>query len=408
MKTESLKLYYAAGPGDVVGTFRHWLKNQDDPAQFAQTYSAQFFDVARAARAEALVVSSCDRARSESVDGITVVNCPLSNTGRRGRIDFLKRQFETARNFWRDILRFRPDAAVIAEGTTWWTLVAPLRLFGIRLIPSIHCVLWPPQAPRSWKRRLFDRIEMLALRFLSSGCLSASSIIDRQLPPGMNPRRFLPSYRRDRFASIVPIDPGTETCRLLYAGRIEDDKGVFDLLEAFRIARSQTERPLHLDFCGTGSALTGLAKRVRELRLDRAVSLKGHCTFESFQRHLGNCHAVVVPTTSRFVEGFNQVVVEGFLAGRPVIATRVCPAAHDLGQAVVMVPPDSPESLAKAIENLFAAPMATPQVSVGGGLDRESFFDDSRSWRTQFWHSLDALFTGRKNPVTRIQTVPHA
>ncbi len=408
MNPKPLKLYYAAGPGDVAGTFRHWLKKEDDPGQFALTYSSQFFDVALATRAEALAVSTCERAATESAKGITVVNRPLSNRGRQGRKGYLLAQLEAAWNLWRDLLRFRPHAVVIAEGTTWWTLIAPLRILGIRLIPSIHCVLWPPEAPRSWKRRMFDRLERFALRAVSGACLSASEAIDRQLPAGQKPLRFLPTYRRDRIAAIPPADSSAKTFRLLYAGRIVDEKGVFDLLEAFQIAQLCLKRPLHLDFCGTGPAFQKLAQRVRELNLGKYVSLKGHCSFEAFQRHLGNCHAVVVPTTSRFVEGFNQVIVEGFLSGRKVIATSVCPSAHDLAHSVVVVRPDSPKALAEAIEKLAEAPATQASPSESVERERESFFDDAHSWRTQLWRVLDQSLPGRGAPASPAQSLTYA
>ena len=38
-------------------------------------------------------------------------------------------------------------------------------------------------------------------------------------------------------------------------------------------------------------------------------------------------HVLIVPTTTDFIEGFNQVVVEGVLAGRPVITSWNVPSA---------------------------------------------------------------------------------
>ncbi|HEX4796353.1 MAG TPA: hypothetical protein VH370_21370, partial [Humisphaera sp.] len=42
-----LCILYAAGPGDVIGTFRHWKAGEDDPREVSRTYSGQFFDVCR-------------------------------------------------------------------------------------------------------------------------------------------------------------------------------------------------------------------------------------------------------------------------------------------------------------------------------------------------------------------------
>src|SRR3954469_9280014 len=53
-----LRIFYAAGPGDVIGTYRHWSAGRDDPSQVAVTYSAQFLDVCRALGAAGYVMSS--------------------------------------------------------------------------------------------------------------------------------------------------------------------------------------------------------------------------------------------------------------------------------------------------------------------------------------------------------------
>src|SRR4029450_5362342 len=63
-----LRILYAAGPGDVVGTFRHWRQGRDDPSEVAVTYSGQFYDLCRDLGAEADVISHCPR-RDEQRDG---------------------------------------------------------------------------------------------------------------------------------------------------------------------------------------------------------------------------------------------------------------------------------------------------------------------------------------------------
>ena len=42
-----LRILYAAGPGDVIGTYRHWKEGRDDPSQIAITYSGQFYSLCK-------------------------------------------------------------------------------------------------------------------------------------------------------------------------------------------------------------------------------------------------------------------------------------------------------------------------------------------------------------------------
>src|SRR5271154_641190 len=61
-----LRIFYAAGPGNVIGTYRHWKQHRDDPSQLAVTYSGQFYQVVRDLGAKAYVIASCpvrDRVR---------------------------------------------------------------------------------------------------------------------------------------------------------------------------------------------------------------------------------------------------------------------------------------------------------------------------------------------------------
>jgi glycosyltransferase involved in cell wall biosynthesis len=66
----------------------------------------------------------------------------------------------------------------------------------------------------------------------------------------------------------------------------------------------------------------------------------------------GRSHVIVVPTTTRFVEGFNMVIIEALLASRPVITSRVCPAVEYVEAAVREVPPDDVEAYYVAILGL--------------------------------------------------------
>ena len=42
-----MKIFYASGPGNVIGTYRFFRAGEHDPSQIAITYSGQFFEVCR-------------------------------------------------------------------------------------------------------------------------------------------------------------------------------------------------------------------------------------------------------------------------------------------------------------------------------------------------------------------------
>ena len=99
-------------------------------------------------------------------------------------------------------------------------------------------------------------------------------------------------------------------------------------------------------------ALTELKAAAESADLAERFRCHGHCNKPTMREMFARCHVVIVPTTSEFIEGFNQVVAEGVLSGRPVITSSVCPALDYVRDAVVEVPPDDVKGYGDAILKL--------------------------------------------------------
>lgn len=147
-----------------------------------------------------------------------------------------------------------------------------------------------------------------------------------------------------RFRPAVP-GPGT---RLLAVGRDVPQKGFDVLLRALpdgvtlRIAGRSTRR-------GTqrvgGATVEWLGER------------------EDVPELLAASDLLVVP--SRW-EGFGLAAVEGMAAGVPVVASAVDGLVEVLGDAGVLVPPESPTALRAALERLIADPAQRAQRGAAG------------------------------------------
>ena len=151
-----LRLLYAAGPGNVIGTYRHWKEGRDDPSQVSVTYSGQFYDQCRDLGACGYVIASC-RPAGRLRDGQFILeHRPIYWEDRRGA---RKRRGQVWSSFRLIVsgLVFREDVTVVSNGSGHWFPLTLLPLLGLQVVPSLHCVLWPKGRPR-WVNRLIQRL----------------------------------------------------------------------------------------------------------------------------------------------------------------------------------------------------------------------------------------------------------
>lgn len=145
---------------------------------------------------------------------------------------------------------------------------------------------------------------------------------------------------------------------LLTVARHDPVKGVDVLLEAF----ARVPPPARLVLIGDGSQTAELHRLCHELGLDDRVEFRP-LPWDAVRAAdlMWAFDALVLPSR---LEGFPVTIVEAMLAGRPVIATRVgsVDEAVEPGVTGWIVPPEDPEALAAAIQELLADPAAAEQM----------------------------------------------
>jgi len=127
---------------------------------------------------------------------------------------------------------------------------------------------------------------------------------------------FMPSFHR--LGITAPLD-GRGRRRLLYVGRIETAKGIFDLIDAFEIFRRENPR-WSLAIVGTGRAGKSLRETIESRKLAPAVSFHGFLPRQKIDRLLTESTAVVIPSHS---DSLPLTFGEAMQAGRPVICSDV-------------------------------------------------------------------------------------
>ena len=295
------------------------------------------------------------------------------------------------------LIRFKPDVLVATANQNYWFLLFYLRWLGVPVVPSFHTVLWPKFAPvrRTW-RVLWELNRFFILKHVKAA-LVASKDIARQLQTLVGTAQIdifehLPTYPASQFTSIPsPNSVRRPPFRVFFAGRVETNKGVYDVLEIAR--RLNVDRPgqFQFDICGVGTELDNLRSEIVAADLQNVVRCPGHLDSQRLAAVLGASHAVIVPTTSAFEEGFNMVCAEAILAGRPVITSAVCPALAYIKEAAVEVPPDNVDQYYAAILRLSDDAEFYDMKQQACRPLQAQFYDRDNSWAEK----LKAVLTTR-------------
>ncbi|MEW6498438.1 MAG: glycosyltransferase family 4 protein [Cyanobacteriota bacterium] len=398
--SNTLRVLYAAGPGDIIGTYSHWVKGQDDPLQVSVTYSSQFFDVCRALDAQAYVISSCPQPKYLHDGRFILEHRPIPLRKASGILYHLG-QLWYGLQLITSAIRFRANAAVVADGTTHWFILSLLPLLGVQVIPSLHCGLWRKHLPQRKIDQLLLKLSQYLFAYCCAAILTVSDEISEQvgqLTANQHPliRTFSPIYKRSQFAQLNSPSQERSPFRVLFAGRIERNKGVFDLLEIAKRMQALGRQDITFDLCGNGSALEELRLAAKQAGVDSSFICHGHCNKTQMREMFNQSHAMIVPTRTDFAEGFNKVVVEGVLSGRPVVTSSVCPAVSYVREAVVEVPPDDLTAYGDALMQLCSDRKFYEQKQQSCLALQEQFYDDSRSWGTAVQSILLAIQEDRK------------
>lgn len=380
MTERPLRLFYAIGPGDVVTSYRQWASGGQVLSETSRTFSGQFFDFCRKHGHVFYAVSSCARAEKVKDGPAIVENRPKRLKGEGWR--FHVAQFRYALGLMRTALAWRADAVIADSGTTHWILLAPLRLFGIRIVGCLHNVPWPNgYAPTAWTKRLVLRSDGWFWRSVADGLIAVSPECERQVrslagrftAPAV---QFRAQYQRHDFADVKPPPPvDVAPFRVVFAGRIERNKGVLDLVDIAKRLEEALPGRVVFDVCGGGPALGELEARTRAAALQDVIRTHGKLDRPALLAVYSASHLVIVPTRSDFCEGMPMVCAEAILCGRPVLTSRLSNALDVLTGAVVEATPDDPESYADAIRRLVAAPAEYERFRAACQQHQDQFYD---------------------------------
>lgn len=171
----------------------------------------------------------------------------------------------------------------------------------------------------------FAYVFSLILKMLIIKVVSHKKIIN--LCTGSELESFCREYNENTFqlidTNIKSCEPSIvysgESFTFTFIGRVQKDKGVSELLEAFIRLCDNTSIPVFLNIVGDGLLLNNLKERYGGFN---NVEFLGAIPNDQIGRVLSKTHAVVVPSNNGY-EGFPRVILEAWSFGLPVVVSNV-------------------------------------------------------------------------------------
>lgn len=384
---EPFKISFVAGPGDVCGTFNYWRQKKHDERVPVVTYSGMLYDLIEELEGKLQVITPYAPPegfiRDKNFQFDQVYRRPFRN-----RFEYISSQWGYGREVASKINKFSPHVVIASTDfpAMAWRKIGRKRPF----IMSVHNTFWPKgRQPISIK----DKIKNQLLSIYSKGISDAvctSLECSRQLNI-LSGGRINGLCEFPQLAQRYPANFPQKPRRVLYAGRIERNKGIFDLLDSF-IALTNIFPDLELVFIGSGQEERELIERIEDVGSER-VSFLGRLGAKDVHSRLAKTDLVVCPTTSDFNEGLLLVALEAASHGVPAVLSSVVPAAELLEDACVVFEADDVSDLTAKISAIIDDRpryelMAKSAYRVSGNM-----YDRSLSWVSQLVQVLERLKT---------------
>lgn len=218
--------------------------------------------------------------------------------------------------------------------------------------------------------RLSSRLVLVAGALASRFPSPAARRKIRVLHNGVDLDRFRPGKDRG------PAEgrPAATALRIGTVGRVEAEKGILDLLEAFR--RLGEAAPSARLLVAGGFPDSAYLRRC--LEFCRQAGIGGRVEFlgavQPIEEFLRALDIFVLPSTA--AEAFPRAVLEAMACGIPVVATASggVPEAVEEGRTGFLVPPGDPEAMADRMRRLIEDPGLRLRLGRGGRLRAEALF----------------------------------
>lgn len=170
----------------------------------------------------------------------------------------------------------------------------------------------------------------------------------------------------------------TDGFNILFLGRIDREKGIFELLEAIALLRARLRYNFNLDIVGGGTYLRDLKATAARLEIADMVNFKGPLSnLDDIRNAYLRSDIYVLPT---YHEGFPRTLYEAMIFGTPIITTFVGGISGIMkdGYNCLKIEPKSIDSIVEKVQLLIEAYDIAVEISKNGQRTISSILDQRK------------------------------
>lgn len=157
---------------------------------------------------------------------------------------------------------------------------------------------------------------------------------------------------------------------ILFVGRLEPAKGVFDLLEAYRLLRESARERIKLVFVGEGRSFAEIVNWAKQHELQAEIEIVGAVKNRDLPAAMRSADVLAAPSVANrlWAEQVGMVLLQALACGLPVVATRSgsIPEFIDDGATGLLVPERSPCELSEALRRVLFDDELRRHLAVNG------------------------------------------
>jgi len=164
--------------------------------------------------------------------------------------------------------------------------------------------------------------------------------------------------------------------QIVFIGRLSPEKGVLNLVKAWRLWSSSGELIPELVIVGDGPLLPELKNMAKGL----PIRFTGHLPSAEARKHIAQSKMLILP--SEWWEGFPMVIQEAFAYGTPVAASEIGSLktiVENLGSGILFKP-GNPISIYQSLQKIWKNPNLLQELGLGARLKFEESYTEKANY----------------------------